>query len=482
MPETALQLAARVGRGQLGPAEPAAQSLARIRASDDRLHAFLSLREDAPERASRLGRSAFLGLPLAGVPVAIKDNLNLVGTVTSCGSRMLANYRSPYTATVVERLERAGAVVVGKTNLDEFAMGSSTENSAFGATRNPWDLGRVPGGSSGGSAAAVAGGQVPLALGSDTGGSVRLPAAFCGVLGFKPTYGRLSRYGLVAFASSLDQVGVLARSSADLAAALDVMCGIDPLDSTSIDHPPSFTAALDLGISGLRVGWIRQALRGNHPAVERAMATVQQVLEAGGARFGEADLPTLEAAVPAYYLIADSEASSNLARYDGMLYGLRSGGSDYSAVMAESRAEGFGQEVKRRVLMGTYALSSGYYDAYYSKAMRVRRLIARDFAAAFGAYDLLLCPTAAEPAFPIGERSADPLAMYRTDVYTVGISLAGLPALSLPAGYAQVDGKQLPVGIQLIAPALRDELILAVSQHFERVTEGRFFGIAPGFA
>ncbi|AWN23796.1 Asp-tRNA(Asn)/Glu-tRNA(Gln) amidotransferase GatCAB subunit A [Deinococcus irradiatisoli] len=466
---SASQLAAAVQGGQ-DPQQAAAA--ARQRAEADSHNALISVLSaemvdaQAQEVARRLGAREHL--PLAGVPTVIKDNLNLTGTATTCGSRMLANYVSPYTATAVARLQRAGAIVVGKANMDEFAMGSSTETSASGPTTNPWDPSRVPGGTSGGSAAAVAGGLVPLSLGSDTGGSVRQPAGFTGVYGFKPTYGRVSRYGLVAHASSLDQIGPLATSTRDLALILDAISGHDPLDATSLEAAPAFVAALGQEIRGLRVGVIREALAGNTPGVEAALERTLDALRQLGASVGEISLPTLQHAVAAYYLISTPEASSNLARYDGMVYGTRAEASDVNASMGRARAEGFGPEVKRRILIGTYALSSGYYDAYYSKAMKVRRLIADDFNRAFGQFDILVTPTSPFPAFRRGEKVSDPVAMYAADVDTVGVSLAGLPALSVPAGFETVDGRALPVGVQLIAPALNDERLITVADALER--------------
>ncbi|WP_183984768.1 Asp-tRNA(Asn)/Glu-tRNA(Gln) amidotransferase subunit GatA [Deinobacterium chartae] len=486
MRETAVDLARRIGTGDLSAHEVVSAALADIAARDGQIGAFLSVREQALEEAARVDAARAAGEPLpplAGVPVALKDNLNLTGTRTTCASRALENYISPYTATAVQRLRAAGAIVVGKTNMDEFAMGSSTENSAFQLTRNPWDLSRVPGGSSGGSAAAVAAGFVPLALGSDTGGSVRQPAGFTGTLGFKPTYGRVSRYGLVAFASSLDQIGPFARSTRDLATVLDAISGHDPLDATSLEATARFAEALGDGVRGLRFAYVRESLgEANTPGVQAALERVRAVLEARGASFSEVSLPSLEYGIATYYLIATPEASSNLARYDGMVYSHRAlltSEADVNAVMSASRAESFGPEVRRRILMGTYALSSGYYDAYYSKAMRVRQLIARDFERAFADFDVLVTPTSPYPAFRFGEKSDDPVAMYQSDVDTVSLNLAGLPGLSIPAGFETLEGRELPVGVQLIAPALTDERLIAVSQAFEEATSGEFLRVAP---
>ncbi|WP_424952335.1 Asp-tRNA(Asn)/Glu-tRNA(Gln) amidotransferase subunit GatA [Deinococcus sp.] len=464
----ATELAAQITRGEIGPVAALNSALDRAEAAGS-LNALISLNPHAGAQAQQVSARLEAGerLPLAGVPVVIKDNLNLTGTRTTCGSRMLENYLSPYTATAVERLMRAGAVILGKANMDEFAMGSSSETSAYGPTLNPWDTGRVPGGTSGGSAALVAAGVVPLSLGSDTGGSVRQPASFTGVYGFKPTYGRVSRYGLVSHASSLDQIGPFARSAADLALVMGVIAGHDPLDATSLDVSNTFQTAAPLPVP-LRVGVITESLQGNTPGVQAALARMLEALEGLGAVVQEVSLPSTGYAVAAYYLISTPEASSNLARYDGMAYGARAAGSDVNASMSAARAQGFGPEVKRRILMGTYALSSGYYDAYYSKAMKVRRLVAQDFARAFSSFDVLVTPTSPFPAFRFGERSGDPLAMYAADVDTVAVSLAGVPALSVPMGFEQVGDSRLPVGIQLIAPALADEGLITLATALEQ--------------
>ena len=462
-------LAAAVQGGQ-DPSPIAAA--ARERALADPHGSLISVlsAEQVASQAAEVARRVQAGevLPLAGVPTVVKDNMNLTGTATTCGSRMLEHYVSPYTATALTRLQRAGAVIIGKANMDEFAMGSSTETGAFGGCRNPWDVSRVPGGTSGGSAAAVASGLVPFSLGSDTGGSVRQPAGFTGVYGFKSTYGRVSRYGLVSHASSLDQIGPMATTAGDLALILDAISGHDPQDATSLEAEPSFVAALGQDIKGLRVGVIRESQGGNTPGVEAALSTMLDALRGLGAVIGEISLPTLHYAVATYYLISTPEASSNLARFDGMVYGLRVDGADVNTSMGRARARGFGAEVKRRILIGTYALSSGYYDAYYSKAMKVRRLIAQDFDRAFEHFDILVTPTSPFPAFRSGEKVSDPVAMYAADVDTVAVSLAGLPALSVPAGFETVDGKPLPVGVQLIAPALYDERLITVAHALER--------------
>jgi aspartyl-tRNA(Asn)/glutamyl-tRNA(Gln) amidotransferase subunit A len=407
--------------------------------------------------------------PLAGLPVAVKDNMCTTDFPTSCGSRILDRWMSPYDATVVRRLREAGAIVVGKTNLDEFAMGSSTENSAFGPTRNPWDRSRVPGGSSGGSAAAVASGAVPVALGSDTGGSIRQPAGFCGIVGLKPTYGRVSRYGLVAFASSLDQIGPMTRTVADAALLLEVLAGRDPLDATSADVPvPSYSRSLEGPVRGLRFGLPREALgEGLQPAVRDVVTRAAGVLREQGAELVEVSLPAIAYALPTYYLLATSEASTNLARYDGVRYGLRAAAGDLYEMYTQTRRAGFGAEVKRRIMLGTYALSAGYYEGFFLKAQRVRTLIRRDFEAAFARADLVLMPTSPTVPFRIGEKVEDPLQMYLADVYTIPVNLAGLPGISIPCGF--VDG--LPVGLQLIGRPFEEATVLRAAHAFESATE-----------
>ncbi len=449
-------------------------------AKTDQLNAFISLNPLALEQAATVDARVSAGehLPLAGFPLAIKDNIVLRGLGATAGSSILENFVSPYTSTALQRLLNAGAIVIGKANMDEFGMGSSGENSAYGATKNPRDPSRVPGGSSSGSAAAVAQGIVAGALGTDTGGSIRLPAAFCGVLGLKPTYGRVSRYGVIAYASSLDQVGPFARSTEDLAALLEVISGHDPMDATSLDAPSHFSSALNQDIRGWKIGLVKESLgSGNSQAVQSAIEETRKALEALGASVVEVSLPSLENALAAYYLIACPEASSNLARYDGMVYSKRAVGSDLLEVMAKSRGAGFGAEVKRRILMGTYALSSGYYDAFYSKALRARAMIAADFAQVFSGVDALLMPTAPSVAFELGAK-ADPLEMYLTDVDTVAVNLAGLPAISIPFGYEQngtfSTSGGLPIGVQLIAPILEDGRLIALSAALERHTSAAF--------
>ncbi|GGM92064.1 glutamyl-tRNA(Gln) amidotransferase subunit A [Thermus composti] len=466
------ELRARLARKELSPKEVAEAYLKRVQALDPGLGAFLTLNERVLEEAERVDP----GLPLAGLPVAVKDNIVTKGLRTTAGSRLLETFIPPYEATAIARLRALGALVLGKTNLDEFGMGSSTEHSAFFPTKNPFDPGRVPGGSSGGSAAAVAADLVPLALGSDTGGSVRQPAAFCGVYGLKPTYGRVSRYGLIAYASSLDQIGPLARSVRDLALLMDAMAGFDPLDATSLDLPPRFQEALAEPLSPLRLGVVREALSGNSPGVERALGEALEVFRTLGFGIKEVSWPTLPLALNAYYILAPAEASANLARYDGTLYGYRAEGEELWPVVEATRGR-FGLEVKRRILVGTFVLSSGYYEAYYARAQAFRRRLRAEAKALFQEVDALLLPTTPHPAFPLGGRP-DPLAMYREDLYTVGASLAGLPALSFPAGF---EG-HLPVGLQLVAPWGQDERLLRVALAFEEATDRAFLRTPLGEA
>jgi len=450
---------------------------------DRHLHAFLDLRPrtavlaDAEAIDRQRAAGSALG-PLAGLPVALKDNLSTAGWETTCGSRILRGYRPPYDATVVSRLKAAGMVVLGKTNLDEFAMGSSTEHSAFGPTRNPWDLGRVPGGSSGGSAAAVAAGMAPASLGSDTGGSIRQPAALCGVVGLKPTYGRVSRYGLVAFASSLDQVGPFGREVADVAMMLGAIAGPDPHDATSARVAvPDYSEALVPDLSGLRIGAPRELFgEGVDEDVRASVAAAIDLLGELGASVSECSLPHVGYSLDAYYVIAPAECSSNLARYDGVRFGPRAGHGDYVAQFSATRGEGFGPEVKRRIMLGTYALSAGYYDAYYDRAQRVRTLIRRDFQEAFQRFDALVAPTSPTVAFPLGSRLEDPLAMYAADICSVPANLAGLPALSVPCGLSN----GLPVGLQVIGPAFGEMTLLRIGAAFEQASD--FHGRRPPMA
>ncbi len=467
---TAVEIAAAVRSGQRSARSVVDEHLDVIAGGDADIHAFnLVAAAQARARADEIDGAVAAGRdpgPLAGVPVALKDNLCTRGLATTCSSRILEGWAPPYDATVVEQLHNAGAVVVGKTNMDEFAMGSSTENSAFGPTCNPCDTSRVPGGSSGGSAAAVAAGFAPVALGSDTGGSIRQPAALCGVVGVKPTYGLVSRYGLVAFASSLDQIGPFTTTVADAAAVLDVIGGPDARDSTSISEPqPPVSDTLADGIDGLRVGVLTE-LSGNGiaPDVAAQLQAAVRALESAGASVAEASVPAAVYGLSAYYLIAPAEASSNLARYDGVRYGLRVDGPSTPDMNTATRSAGFGDEVKRRIMIGTYALSAGYYDAYYGKAQKVRTLIINDFASVWEQFDLLVSPTSPTTAFPLGERAADPMAMYMSDVCTVPVNLTGQAAMSVPYGVGD-DG--LPVGVQIMAPALGEPVMFRAAAVLE---------------
>jgi aspartyl-tRNA(Asn)/glutamyl-tRNA(Gln) amidotransferase subunit A len=473
---TARELREALGAGRLSAEEICAAALERIRKLDVRLGAFLRL---TPEAALECARAVDRRLakgedpgPLAGVPVAVKDNMCTRGTATTCASRILENHVPVYDATAVERLRAAGAVIVGKANLDEFAMGSSTENSAFGPTRNPWDLERVPGGSSGGSAAAVAALMVPVALGSDTGGSIRQPAALCGVVGLKPTYGRVSRYGLVAFASSLDQIGPFASTVEDAALVLDAIAGHDPRDSTSATVPAGgFAGQLGKDVHGIKIGVPRESMGADlDPQVGGAVEASVRLLEDLGAKVHPVSMPHTELAVPTYYLVATAEASSNLARYDGVRYGVRVPDAELRAMYRRTRSQGFGREVKRRIMLGTYALSAGYYDAYYLKAMKVRSLIRRDFDEAFRKVDVIVTPTTPTPAFRLGEKLARPLDMYLADIFTVTVNLAGVPAISIPCGWSR---ERLPLGLQIIAPHFEEARLLGVAHAFERARRFR---------
>jgi aspartyl-tRNA(Asn)/glutamyl-tRNA(Gln) amidotransferase subunit A len=466
---TAAETARAVREREVSAVEVAQAHLDRIAQVDDRVHAFLHVDADgALAQAKRVDAGELTG-PLAGVPLALKDVITTEGVPTTCGSRILEGWVPPYDATVTARLKAAGVVILGKTNMDEFAMGSSTEHSAYGPTHNPWDLGRIPGGSGGGSSAALASYQAPLAIGTDTGGSIRQPASVTGTVGVKPTYGGVSRYGLVAFSSSLDQAGPCARTVMDAALLHAVIAGHDPLDSTSIDAPvpPVVEAAGTRDLTGLRVGVVTQLQgEGYEPGVQAAFDEAVQVLRDLGATVSEVSCPHFDYALPAYYLIAPSEASSNLARFDAVRYGLRVGDDgerSLEEVMALTRAQGFGAEVKRRIILGTYALSSGYYDAYYGQAQKVRTLITRDFEQAWEAVDVLVAPTCPTVAFPLGAKLEDPLAMYRQDVASIPANLYGGPAASFPAGLSE----GLPVGLQVMAPTLRDDLLYRVGGAFE---------------
>ena len=469
---SAVELGRKIASRELSSREVTEHFLSRMTAGDKAVNAFTYTAgeralADAEQADQQIAAGRLAG-PLAGVPVAIKDVLCTVGSPTTCGSRMLQNFKAPYVAMAVKKLLDGGLVMLGKTNMDEFAMGGSTETSVFGVTRNPWSLERTPGGSSGGAAAALAGGMIPLSIGSDTGGSVRQPAAFCGVCGLKPTYGRVSRSGLVAFASSLDQVGPLAHHVEDLAACMELLAGHDPLDSTSLKaEVPQYTQSLNQPLKGLKVGVIREHV--DHEALDDrirgAVLASQKMLEGLGATIVEVHLPHTAYSVATYYLVAPSEASSNLSRYDGVHYGYRAMGdakadSPLDAMIARSRSEGFGSEVKRRIMLGTFALSAGYYDAYYKKALQVRRLIADDYAKAFAQVDVLLGPVTPTPAFKIGEKTGDPVQMYLGDLFTVGANLAGIPAISIPAGFTE---DRLPLAIQLEGPALGEARLLNVA-------------------
>ena len=469
--QTAREIRDAVAARRVSAVEVCEQALARIESENPRLNAFLAVARDrAIDRARAIDRDRHTG-PLAGVPIALKDNIMTRGITTTAASRMLANFVPPYDATVVGRLEAAGAIVVGKTNCDEFAMGSSTENSAFGPSRNPWNPDFIAGGSSGGSAVAVAAGLSPIALGSDTGGSIRQPASLCGVVGLKPTYGRVSRYGLIAFASSLDQIGPLARTTADAAMALSVLAGADALDSTASPEPVAdYLGALSGDIRGLRLGVPRSMLEpGVEPDVRDGFFGARDVLSGAGAELVDIELPHAPYAIATYYIVATAEASSNLARYDGVRYGFRAeGAADLREMYERTRSRGFGPEVKRRIMLGTYVLSAGYYDAYYLKAQRVRTLVRRDYERAFERVDAVVMPTSPTSAFRIGEKVEDPLSLYLTDVFTVSANLAGLPGLSVPCG---LTPSRLPVGLQLTGRPFDEATLLRIGDTYERHTD-----------
>ncbi len=470
---TAVDIAAGVRAGSIQATDIVERNLAAIDARETEIHAFnLVLADQARAGAAAIDAAVAAGNdpgPLAGVTIALKDNMCTRGIPTTCSSKILDGWKPPYNATVVDRLAAAGAIFVGKTNLDEFAMGSSTENSAFGPTRNPLDITRVPGGSSGGSAAAVAAGFATVSLGSDTGGSIRQPAALCGVVGVKPTYGYVSRYGLIAFASSLDQIGPFTNSVADAALLLDVIGGYDEMDSTSIPEPqPSLLDvvqhAADNGVAGLRVGRITDLPEGADPDVMERLEAAFDTLRAAGATIVDVQVPAFTFGLTAYYLIAPAEASSNLARYDGVRYGMRVDAADTNAMYSATRTAGFGEEVKRRIMLGTYALSAGYYDAYYGKALKVRRLMADDFAKAYQQADVLLTPASPSVAFPFGAKGDNPLAMYLCDVYTIPSNLTGHPGMSVPFGTGQHG---LPVGVQILAPTLGEPVMFRTAAALE---------------
>jgi aspartyl-tRNA(Asn)/glutamyl-tRNA(Gln) amidotransferase subunit A len=469
---TVVDIAADILSGKTSAVEVLEQHLARITEREGEIHAFnLVTTEQARATAQQVDADIKAGKPvgaLAGVPVALKDNMCTRGIETTCSSKILEGWKPPYDATVVTRLQQAGAVMVGKTNLDEFAMGSSTENSAFGPTKNPLDTSRVPGGSSGGSAAAVAAGFAAASLGSDTGGSIRQPASLCGLVGVKPTYGLVSRQGIVAFASSLDQVGPFTHTVADAALMMEVIGGHDPLDSTSLPQPmPSLTSVLGQGVKGMRIGRLADMPDGCEPEVLARMDAAYVALQAAGATIVDIALPSLSYCLTAYYLVAPAEASSNLARYDGVRYGMRVETGDLHSMYGATRAAGFGAEVKRRIMLGTYALSAGYFDAYYGKALKVRRLIANDFAAAYEKCDVILTPTSPTVAFPLGDKTSDPLTMYLCDIFTIPTNLAGHAAMSVPFG---TGAHNMPVGVQVLAPALGEQTMFRVAAELERAS------------
>ncbi|MEN9286048.1 MAG: aspartyl/glutamyl-tRNA(Asn/Gln) amidotransferase subunit [Actinomycetota bacterium] len=469
---TVVDIAAQVSSGSLSAAKVLEENLSAIDAREKEIHAFNLVTADrARERAAQIDADVKAGKKvgrLAGVTIALKDNLCTRGVETTCSSKILAGWKPPYDATVVRRLADEGAVFVGKTNLDEFAMGSSTENSAFGPTRNPLDTSRVPGGSSGGSAAAVAAGFASASFGSDTGGSIRQPAALCGLVGVKPTYGTVSRQGLVAFGSSLDQIGPFTTTVADAALLMEVIAGHDPLDSTSLPQPaPQLMNVLSQGVKGLRIGRVADMPEGSSPDVLARLDAAFDALRAAGATVVDVKLPSMSFGLTAYYLVAPAEASSNLARFDGVRYGLRVDAKDLNAMYGATRAAGFGDEVKRRIMLGTYALSAGYYDAYYGKALKVRRLIADDFAKAYEQCDAILTPTSPTVAFKFGDKTSNPLAMYLCDVFTIPTNLAGHAAMSVPFGTGEAG---LPVGVQVLAPALGEPTMFRVAAELERAS------------
>lgn len=472
--DSAFDIARRVRAGESSPMAAAEEAFAAIDARDDDIHAFLHVtKSEAQQLAEKLAEKVERGEDpglLAGVPVAIKDLMCTKGIPTTCGSRILEGWIPPYNATVVERLCNAGAIMVGKTNTDEFGMGSSTENSGYGPTKNPHDLTKVPGGSSGGSTAAVAANMASLALGTDTGGSIRQPSHLCGVVGLRPTYGRVSRYGVVPYASSLDQVGPIAANVRDLALMTQVISGHDPMDSTSLDEPvPNYVEVLDRGVANMRVGVIKELLAGGlSKDVETKVRTAAEALANMGARVEEVSVPAVTLGLSAYYIIAPAEASSNLARFDGVRYGIREERPELDDMYAATRAKGFGAEVKRRIMLGTYVLSAGYYDAFYAKAQKVRTLIMRDFAKAYDNFDVLLGPVAPTTAFGIGEFVDDPLAMYMQDICTIPTNLAGHPAMSVPFGKGDDN---MPVGVQLLGPALSEPTLMQAAAAIERAAQ-----------
>ena len=474
MPLTSLsvsELQAQLRSKAVSPVEALETLESRIAAIDPAIGGYLARDFQAALAAAKV---ADVSLPLGGVPIAIKDVINVRGEQCTCGSKMLKGYTAPYDATVITRLKAAGAIPFGRVNMDEFAMGSSCENSAYQITHNPWDLSRIPGGSSGGSAAVVAADEAFAALGSDTGGSIRQPAALCGCVGLKPSYGRVSRFGLVAFASSLDQIGPFTKTVRDSALLLNAISGRDPMDSTSLDEPvPDYTAQLGQSLKGVRLGMPKEYfVGGTDPQVDKAVRDAIAHYESLGAEIVEISLPHTEYAVGVYYIIATAEASANLARFDGVRYGHRTAeASNIIEHYGRTREEGFGAEVKRRIILGTYVLSSGYYDAYYLRAQKVRTLIRQDFTRAFEQVDAIICPTSPEPAFKIGDRSDDPMRMYLADIFTIAVNLAGVCGISLPCGFAQVEGRPLPVGLQLIGKPFQESELLKIAHAYEQSTE-----------
>ncbi len=464
-------LQAKLRAREVSPSEVVRDLEARIAQVDPAIHGYLSRDFEA---ALKLAETADVTLPLGGVPIAIKDVINVTGEPCTAASKILQGYRSNYDATVITKLRAAGAIPFGRCNLDEFAMGSSTENSAYGHTRNPWDTSRIPGGSSGGSAAVVAADEAFAALGSDTGGSIRQPAALCGCVGLKPTYGRVSRFGLIAFASSLDQIGPFTKTVRDSALLLNAISGRDPQDSTSLAEPvPDYTAQLGRDLTGVKLGMPREYfIDGIDPQVDAAVRAAVRHYESLGAEIVEISLPNTEHAVGVYYIIATAEASANLARFDGVRYGFRAeGAANLLEQYGKTREEGFGPEVKRRIILGTYVLSSGYYDAYYLRAQKVRTLIRRDFTAAFEKVDAIIAPTSPESAFKVGDRSDDPLKMYLADIFTIAANLAGICGLSLPCGFAEVDGRKLPIGLQLLGKPFEEASLLRIADAYEQSTD-----------
>ena len=470
---SASELQAKLRTREASPVEALTALEARIASVDGKVHGYLSRNFDA---AKRLAESADVSLPLGGVPIAIKDVINVSGEPCTCGSKILRGYTSNYDATVIRKLRAAGAIPFGRTNMDEFAMGSSTENSAYQKTLNPWDTTRIPGGSSGGSAAVVAADEAFAALGSDTGGSIRQPAALCGCVGLKPSYGRVSRFGLVAFASSLDQIGPFTKTVCDAGLLLNAISGRDPHDSTSLDEPvPDYCALLGRDLKGVRLGMPREYfIEGIDPQVDAAVRAAIRQYESLGAEIVEVSLPNTEHAVGVYYIVATAEASANLARFDGVRYGHR---ADNTANLLDhygrTREEGFGPEVKRRIILGTFVLSSGYHDAYYLRAQKVRTLIRHDFTQAFEKVDAIICPTSPEVAFKIGDRNNDPLRMYLADIFTIAANLAGICGISIPCGFASVEGKQLPIGLQLLGKPFEEAKLLQIADAYEQVTNWR---------